>query len=66
VIGGVFHLRHQVAGHEHRAALAASDLIRVRIHTMPSGSSPLTGSSNINSRITEQRRGYSQPLAHAK
>ena len=27
--------------------LAASDLIRLRIHRMPSGSSPLTGSSNI-------------------
>ena len=26
---------------------AASDLIRLRIHRMPSGSSPLTGSSNI-------------------
>ena len=26
---------------------AASDFIRVRIHRMPSGSSPLTGSSNI-------------------
>ena len=34
---------------------------------MPSGSSPLTGSSNISDRrVAEQRRGDAQPLAHAE
>ena len=37
---------YQVARHEHRAALAASVLNRLRSQRMPSGSRPLTGSSN--------------------
>ena len=47
VVGGVLHLRHQVAGDEDRAALGGQRRMRFRIHRMPSGSRPLTGSSNI-------------------
>ena len=42
------HLAHQVAGDEDGAALAARCCMKLRIHRMPSGSSPLTGSSNIS------------------
>ena len=48
VVGGVLQLAHQVAGDEHRPALARpAPAAGPRIQTMPSGSRPLTGSSKI-------------------
>jgi len=37
VVGGQGHLAHEMAGEEHRAALDASDFMRLRIQTIPSG-----------------------------
>ena len=49
VVGGQRHLAHQVAGDEDRAARRRpAYCMKLRIQRMPSGSSPLTGSSNIS------------------
>ena len=48
VIGGVLQFAHQVAGDQHRAALRRPGARKPRIHTMPSGSMPLNGSSIIS------------------
>ena len=48
VIGCVLQFAHQVAGHQHRPALGGSDRKNPRIHTIPSGSMPLNGSSSIS------------------
>ena len=67
VVGGVLHLRHQVAGDEHRAALG-----RQRLHQ---GADPQDALriqpvdrlvEHQDLRVPEQRRGDAEPLAHAE
>ena len=46
---------------------AASDLIRLRIHRMPSGIQPVHRLvEHQDLRVAEQRRGDAEPLAHAE
>ena len=47
VIGRQRHLAHQVRRDKHRPPLGGEPLSRLRIQWIPSGSSPLTGSSSI-------------------
>jgi hypothetical protein len=67
VIRGVLHLRHQVAGHEHRAALG-----RQRLHQVADPQDALRVQpvdrlvEHEQRRVTEQRAGDAEPLAHAE
>ena len=67
VIGGVLHLRHQVAGHEHRAALGGQ---RPHQGADPQDALRIQPVDRLvehqDLRVTEQRRGDAEPLAHAE
>ena len=67
VIRGVLHLRHQVAGHEHRAALGRQRLHQVADPQDPLGIQPVDRLvEHEQGRVTEQRGGDAEPLAHAE
>jgi hypothetical protein len=67
LIRGVLHLRHQVAGHEHGAALG-----RQRLHEVADPQDPLRVQpvdrlvEHQDLRVAEQRDRDAEPLAHAQ
>src|ERR1035438_7357518 len=67
MVGGVLHLRHQVAGHEDRTAFRGQ-----RLHQVPDPPDALRVQAidrlieHEDGRVAEQRRGNAEPLAHAE
>src|SRR5581483_238117 len=67
VVGGVLHLRHQVAGHEHRAALGGERLHQVADPQNSFWVQPVDRLvEHQDPGVPEQRPGDAEPLAHAE
>jgi len=66
LVCGERHLAHEVARDEDRPALTGKAPQEVAHPTIPSGSSPLTGSSNSITSGCRARLRHAEPLAHAE